>query len=400
MPEAIRNHFLLDPDVVFLNHGSFGATPRPVFAVYQDWQRRLERQPVQFLGSDIGGHLAAAREALGRFLNAPAADLVYVPNATFGVNVVARSLRLGPEDEVLTTDHEYGACERAWRYMSRERGFAIVRQPIALPLTTAKAIVEALWSGVTPRTRVIFLSHITSPTAVRFPVEAICARARAEGILTVIDGAHAPGQVPLDLSAVGADFYAGNCHKWLCAPKGAGFLYARPEVQPLIEPLIVGWGWNDAPGNDTLSFGSTFLDFLQYPGTNDYAAYLAVPAAIDFQAQHDWPAVRARCHALAAAAIGRIEALTGRPSLYPQPPGDFYVQMAAAALPPIADLPSFKQRLYEKYRVEVPCIQWGERQFIRVSIQGYNTLRDVDGLINALTALLPAAVREKSYLHV
>lgn len=392
-PGTLRDEFLLDPDVVFLNHGSFGATPRPVFEVYQQWQRRLEWQPVQFLGSDIGGYLAEARQALGAYLNAPADDLVYVPNATFGVNVVARSLRLGPGDEVLTTDHEYGACERAWRYMSRERGFAMVRQPIPLPLTTAEAIVEALWAGVTPRTRLIFLSHITSPTAIRFPVEAICARAQAAGLLTVIDGAHAPGQIPLDLAAVGADFYAGNCHKWLCAPKGAGFLYARPDVQPLVEPLIVGWGWSDTPAaEDSLTFGSDFLDYLQYPGTNDYAAYLAVPAAIAFQAQREWPAVRARCHALAAEAIGRIETLTGLPSLYPTPPGNFYAQMAAAALPPIADLPAFKQRLYDDYRVEIPCVQWGERQFIRISIQGYNTPADVEALLAALVGLLPQAV--------
>lgn len=393
MTNSLRDQFLLDPDVVFLNHGSFGATPRAVFEVYQQWQRRLEWQPVQFLGHDIGAYLAEARQALGNYLNVPATDLVYVPNATFGVNVVARSLRLGPGDEVLTTDHEYGACDRAWRYVSRGRGFKVVRQAIALPLTTDEAIVEELWAGVTPRTRVIFLSHITSPTAVRFPVEAICARARAAGILTLIDGAHAPGQIPLDLAAVGADFYAGNGHKWLCAPKGAGFLYARPDVQPLIEPLIVGWGWSDGPPDaGSLTFGSTFLDYLQYPGTKDYAAYLAVPEAIAFQAQYDWPAVRAGCHALAAEAIGRIEALTGLPPLYPPASAQFYAQMAAAALPPIADLPAFKQRLYDDYRVEIPCVQWGERQFIRISIQGYNTRADVDALLAALQLLLPQAV--------
>ena len=393
MTNSLRDQFLLDPDVVFLNHGSFGATPRAVFEVYQQWQRRLEWQPVQFLGHDIGAYLAEARQALGNYLNVPATDLVYVPNATFGVNVVARSLRLGPGDEVLTTDHEYGACDRAWRYVRRERGFKVVRRAIALPLTTDEAIVEELWAGVTPRTRVIFLSHITSPTAVRFPVEAICARARAAGILTLIDGAHAPGQIPLDLAAVGADFYAGNGHKWLCAPKGAGFLYARPDVQPLIEPLIVGWGWSDGPPDaGSLTFGSTFLDYLQYPGTKDYAAYLAVPEAIAFQAQYDWPAVRAGCHALAAEAIGRIEALTGLPPLYPPASAQFYAQMAAAALPPIADLPAFKQRLYDDYRVEIPCVQWGERQFIRISIQGYNTRADVDALLAALQLLLPQAV--------
>lgn len=385
MIHSLRDDFLVDPEVVFLNHGSFGATPRPVFETYQEWQRRLEWQPVQFLGTDIGEYLAEARVALGRYLNAAADDLVYVPNATFGVNVVARSLRLGPGDEVLATDHEYGACENAWRFMSRDRGFTYNSRPVPLPLPDASELLEQFWAGVTPRTRVIFLSHITSPTAVRFPVEAICARAREAGILTVIDGAHAPGQLPLDLPAIGADFYTGNCHKWLCAPKGSGFLYARPEAQHLIEPLIVGWGWGEGR---TFTFGTDFLDSLQYPGTNDYAAYLSVPAAIEFQASHDWPSVRSRCRELVEQAIGRIDALTGLPSLYPQPAGDAYCQMAIAALPPIIDLPAFKKQLYDDFRVEIPCIQWGGRQFIRISIQGYNTVADVDTLLMALEAML------------
>ena len=390
MIQSLRDEFLLDPDVIFLNHGSFGATPRPVFEAYQAWQRRLEWQPVQFLGADIGQYLAEARAALGLYLNADANDLVYVPNATFGVNVVARSLRLEPGDEVLTTDHEYGACDNAWLYMSRERGFRYVRRSIPLPLPSAAEIVEQFWAGVTPRTKVIFLSHITSPTAVQFPVEAICARAREAGILTVIDGAHAPGQIPLDLAAVGADFYAGNCHKWLCAPKGAGFLHARPQVQRLIEPLIVGWGWGEGR---TFTFGSNYLDYLQYPGTNDYAAYLAVPAAIEFQVRHDWPSVRARCHALVARGIDRINELTGLPSIYGSQVENFS-QMAAAPLPPLDDLPAFKRRLYNEFRVEIPCVQWGGRQFIRLSIQGYNTEADVDALLVALEAMLVGVVAD------
>lgn len=391
MTQSLRDEFLLDPDVVFLNHGSFGATPRPVFEAYQTWQRRLEWQPVQFLGTDIGQYLAEARAALGLYLNADANDLVYVPNATFGVNVVARSLRLGPGDEVLATDHEYGACENAWLYMSRERGFRYVRRPISLPLPGDAEIVDHLWAGVTPRTKIIFLSHITSPTAVRFPVEAICARAREAGILTVIDGAHAPGQISLDLTAVGADFYAGNCHKWLCAPKGAGFLYARPEAQGLIEPLIVGWGWGEGR---TFTFGSDYLDYLQYPGTDDYAAYLAVPAAIEFQARHDWPSVRARCHELVARGIDHINEFTGLSSIYGSRVENFG-QMAAAPLPLIDDLPAFKRRLYDEFRVEIPCVQWGARQFIRISIQGYNTEADVDALLAALEAML-ASVRSST----
>lgn len=381
----LRALFLLDPDVVFLNHGSFGATPRPVFEVYQRWQRRLERQPVQFLGREIGDHLASARQALGRYLNADKDDLAFVPNATFGVNVVARSLALGPGDEVLTTNHEYGACDNVWHFLSRKQGFGYVQQAIALPLTSAADIVEQFWQGVTPRTRVIYISHITSPTALCFPVEAICARAREAGILTVIDGAHTPGQIPLDLAAVGADFYCGNGHKWLSSPKGSGFLYTRKERQRLIEPLVVGWGWGESR---MLTFGSDYLDALQWLGTNDFSAYLSVPAAIEFQEEHNWTAVRQQCHTLLCQAIDRICALTGLDSVYPEAGEPSFYQMAIAPLPPIADLQGLKDQLYERFRVEVPCVQWGDRPFIRVSVQGYNTQEDIDTLLFAIETVI------------
>lgn len=383
---SLRDQFLLDPDIVFLNHGSFGATPRPVFDVYQSWQRRMERQPVLFLGREIGPHLEHARQVLGEYVNADPGDVVFVPNATYAINVVARSLDLGPEDEVLTTNHEYGACDNAWQYMAQRRGFRYVQQQLSLPLTTPDALVEELWRGITPRTRVIFISHITSPTAVRFPIEAICARAREAGILTVIDGAHALGQVPLDMAAVGADFYTSNAHKWLGSPKGAAFLYAHPDVQHLVEPLAVGWGWG--PNRD-FSFGSDFIDYLQWTGTDDYSAFLSVPAAIEFQAKHDWPQVQAACHQLVNDAIDRVATLSGLPSVYPSRDRVFYEQMAIMPVPDTVDLKELKRRLYDDFRVEIPCILWQGKQFVRVSVQGYNSPADVDALVNALEMLLP-----------
>ena len=372
--------FLLDPDIIFLNHGSFGATPRPVFAAYQEWQRRLEWQPVHFLTEALPGHLAEARQALGDYLNASADDLVYIPNATFGLNIVARSLELGEGDEVLTTDHEYGACDRTWRFLSEKRGFCYVAQPVRLPVTSPAELAEQFWQGVTPRTKVIFFSHITSATAVTFPAADICQRARAAGILTVVDGAHAPGQIPLDLAAIGADFYFGNAHKWLCSPKGAAFLYARPERQGLLEPLVVGWGWGaDRPW----SYGSDFLDYQQWLGTNDFSAYLAVPAAIEFQKAHDWPAVRHQCHTLLRECVRRVTKLTGLPPLYPDGAG-LYWQMATLPLPQLPDLRAFKARLYQEYRIEAPLIEWNGRHFIRISIQAYNSPADIDALLHAL----------------
>jgi isopenicillin-N epimerase len=276
------DEFLLRPGITFLNHGSFGACPRPVFDIYQGWQRKLEEQPVEFLGRQINDLLAMARAPLAAYLGTHADNLVYVPNATYGVNIVARSLELALGDEVLTSDHEYGACDRAWRFVCARRGVRYINQPISLPVESQEAVVEQLWAGVTERTRVIFLSHITSPTALIFPLAAICRRAREHGIMTLIDGAHAPGQIDLALDQLGADFYTGNCHKWLCAPKSAGFLYARPERQALLHPLVVSWGW------ESLNPGvSPFIDYFEWRGTHDPAAYLSVPAAIAFQAQYD-----------------------------------------------------------------------------------------------------------------
>lgn len=380
----LKSEFLLDPEVVFLNHGSFGATPKRVFSTYQEWQRTLEKQPVQFMINALSGHLADARQSLGSYINSEADDIVYIPNATFGLNVVARSLKLGPNDEVLTTDHEYGACDNVWRFLSQKRGYKYVRQPIPIPLESSEAVAQELWQAVTPRTKVIYLSHITSPTATRFPIEMICARAREAGIMTIIDGAHAPGQIPVDMERIGADFYFGNAHKWMCAPKGAAFLYAKTERQALIEPLVVSWGWGS---DSTFSSGSTYIDYLQWQGTNDPAAYLSVPAAIQFQADHDWPAVRRRCQKLARQAMDRICELTGLNPIYPEDWAQCH-QMVTVPLPPIEDLPALKTAIYEAHKVEVPLVQWNDRSFIRVSVQGYNDQGDIDALLAALREAL------------
>jgi isopenicillin-N epimerase len=380
---SLKDLFLLDPDVVFLNHGSFGAAPRPVFENYQKWQRRLEEQPVYFIDRELPDLLKKARGVLGEYINAPDSDLVYVPNATYGVNIVARSLGLLPGDELLTTDHEYGACVRAWQFMSLKRGFNIIQQPIHLPVGSPEETVEQFWRGVSDKTKIIFISHITSSTAQHFPVEAICARARQEGILTMVDGAHAPGQIPLDLGAVGADFYTGNAHKWLCSPKGAAFLYTRPERQPLVEPLIVGWGWGK---ERAFSYGSDYLDYLQWVGTNDVSAYLAVPAAIQFQEEFDWPTVRERCHRLLNKALDRIQHITELDPVYDSELA--YHQMAIAPLPRQNDLRDVKERLLEEYHIEIPLIEWKDAHYIRVSVQGYNNQDDIDALIAALRVLL------------
>ncbi len=381
----LKSYFSLDPNIHFLNHGSFGACPIPVFDAYQNWQRRLERQPVLFLGREHDALLKESRIALGAYLNADADDLVYIPNATHGVNIVARSLNLQSGDEILTTDHEYGACDFTWEFVCAKAGAKYIHQPIPLPLKDKDEIVAQLWQGVTERTKVIYLSHITSPTALRLPVEQICQRARARGILTVVDAAHAPGQIPVDLQALNADFSTGNCHKWLLSPKGAAFLHARREMQPLVEPLIVSWGNGNDPQFGT---GSRFIDILQWTGTKDPSAALTVPDALQFMRTHDWETVRADCHVLLKQAVERVCALTGLPPLYPLD-SDFYSQMAIAPLPADADLTILKARLYDEHQVEVPLIAWRAQKFVRISVQAYNTQADIDALITGLQALLP-----------
>lgn len=381
----LRALFQIDPDIIYLNHGAFGATPLPVFAIYQEWQRHIERQPTHFFMHEVRPALRRAREALGAYVGARAEDLVFVHNATFGVNVAARSFDLHSGDEVLTTNHEYGACNNAWEFVCAKRGAQYVRQPIPLPITDPAEVVEQLWRGVTPRTKVIYLSHVTSPTALTMPIAAICRRARAEGIITVIDGAHAPGQIALDLPALGADIYTGNLHKWLCAPKGAGFLWVRDEVQPQIEPLVVGWGHG---AERSMFEENDFISGTQWLGTDDISAYLSVPAAIDFQNEHDWPAVGETCHALLAASLDRLAQITGEPSPYQAQNERLFQQMGVAPIPPQPDLPAFKQRLYDDYRIEVPCFAWQGRHLVRISVQGYNSAEDLARLEEAVAALL------------
>ena len=357
---ASRDPFLLDPEVVFLNHGSFGACPRPVFDVYQEWQVRLEREPVELFARRLEDELGLVRSALAAYVGAPADDLVLVPNATAALNLVLRSLRLGPRDEILTTEHEYGAVELLLRFVVERTGARLVRRP--------GEDAESIWSGATERTRILVMSHVTSPTALLLPVVEVCARAREAGVLSVVDGAHAPGHVPLDLARLGADFYAGNCHKWLCAPKGSGFLYARPDRQELLDPLVVGWGYQE----------SKFALRHGLQDTRDPSAYLAVPAAIEFVREHGRAA---ECRALLREGSRRLVADGFELYAADQP-----LQMACFRLPE-CDPEEVGRRLLEEFRIEAPVRDWNEERLIRVSIGPYNTATDLSALADALRRL-------------
>lgn len=388
-PSALRTLFLLEPSLVFLNHGSFGACPAPVFEAYQQWQRELERNPVAFLGRRSAALLRGARERLAAFVGAAADDLVFVPNATTGVNIVARSLRLSQGDEVLSTDHEYGACDATLRVVCERAGAVLRRVTLPLPFEPGE-FVPRLMAAATPRTRLVFASHVTSTTALVFPVAELCARAREAGIATLIDGAHAPGQLELDLAALGADYYTGNAHKWLCAPKGAAFLHVQPGRQAALDGGVVSWGWLAeelaAGGGGHTGFdayvGTTLLERrLQWQGTRDIAAFLAVPAALDFLAAHDWPAHRALARARGRALQSRVCTRNGLEPIGPD----------AALAPQMVPLPvrtddgeGLRRWLAESRGIEVPVTQHAGRHFVRVSVQAYTTDEEIAALEAAL----------------
>jgi len=337
--------FLLDPDVTFLNHGSYGACPEPVFARYQELQRELERNPVEFLGRRFDELTEEARAVLATFVGARAEDLVFVPNATAALNAVIRSLRLEPGDEVLSTRHEYGAVTRTWEFAGA---------------TLVYAEPDELADAIGPRTKAVSVSHITSPTALVLPVEEICAAAREAGVLSIVDGAHVPGQLSLDLARIGADVYAGNCHKWLSAPKGAGFLWARPEHQRWIDPLVVSWGYDEG-----------FVRRHGWQGTRDPAAALAVPAAIEAHRNSDLE----RCRRLVASFHDRL------PPIGPAPAPQMWASEVDTN-----DPAGLQRRLFDEYRIEVVVREWEGRSLLRVSIAPYNDSSDVERLLDALNA--------------
>jgi len=381
---ALREAFSLDPDVVHLNHGSFGACPRAVFAAYQGYQLELERNTTEVMRR-FCQRLPAVRATLAAFVGADADDLVLMPNATTALNTITRCIRLAPGDVVLGTDHAYGAMVNAWRYACQRAGATYQQVSIPLPVLPRDEVAERIWAAVGPRTRVLFLSHITSPTALTLPVAALIRRAREAGILTVIDGAHAVGQIDVDLEALGADFYVASCHKWLMAPKGTGFLHARREHHAWLAPLVVGWGWGNDPGE-----GTRLVTEHEQQGTRDPAGYLAVADAIAFYQEHDWTAVRGWCHQRLAAWGEELGAITGEAPLTPDEPG-WYAQMASFPLP-ACDVAWLSRELRERYGVVVPILSFAGRALIRVSVQGYVSQADLNRCLEGLTALLPEAV--------
>lgn len=377
MSSALASLFQLNPDITFLNFGSFGASPKVVFDDYQKWQRELEWEPVQFFAVKGPEYLKASRIALGNYLNANADDLVYVPNPTFAINIIANTLRLKENDEVLTTNIEYGAMDRTWKFYCNKVNAKFIRQSISLPILSKESFLEEFWSGFTEKTKVVFISHITSATGLILPVKEIIEEAKKRGLMTIIDGAHVPGQLKLNLNELDADIYTGACHKWMMTPKGSTFLFVRKSLQIKIEPLVVSWGYDSDTPSD-----SQFLDYHQFNGTRDFSAYLTIPKAIEFMKEHKWWEVSDSCKKMVRENALRFCDLTGFAPLAPLNE-EFFGQLFS--IPVSLENPrEFQKMLFDKYQIEIPVMQQNDKVYIRYSINGFNSQKDLDRLYDAL----------------
>jgi isopenicillin-N epimerase len=375
-----RHHWDLRPDTTYLNHGSFGPPPRMVQEARRVWQQRLDEQPMDFFVRQFEPAYFAAREALAKFVGSAAENLVFAENATAAMNHVAASVRLAPGDEVLLTDHEYGAVRRIWERACQQTGAQVVTATLPRPFTDAASVVTTLLERVSPRTRLVVVSHITSPTAVTLPVAEICAALRTRGVVTCIDGPHAVAQLELALDALDCDFYCASCHKWLCAPFGSGFLYAAPRQQAGVQPAALSWG--RVFGDDRRHWFDEFV----WSGTRDPSPYLTLPSAIQFLEDAGLEAFRRQTHALAQHAREQLLRFASHEPLVPDDP-EWYGCMAHVPLPPGEARP-LQKALWERHGIEVPIIDWGGARWIRVSCHLYNTEQEIAKLVTALGALL------------
>ena len=377
----LRDQFLLRPDIHFLNFGSFGATPKPIFENYQHWQRVLEAEPVQFIAFDGYQYLADSRAALSNFVGIPDKDdVVFITNPSFAVNLIAKNFSLQAGDEILTTDIEYGACDKTWNYYCEKAGATYRRQKINLPITTKEQFISDFFEGLRPTTKAIFISHLTSTTGLIFPVKEICAIAKSKGLITIVDGAHAPAHVPLNIKELEADFYTGACHKWMMAPKGCSFLYAHKSVQTWCDPMIVSWGYKALKPSH-----SRFLDYNQMIGTRDFSAFLTIPACIQFMEENNWKEVSQVCHQMVLDNAQRFYDLLNCKPLSPLT-SEWIGQMIS--IPIATKEPEILQRkLFTDYQIEVPIMRQENDVYMRYSINAFNTIENLDALYHALADL-------------
>ncbi|MEH1805297.1 aminotransferase class V-fold PLP-dependent enzyme [Nostoc sp.] len=384
---SIRDLWSLDSTVTFLNHGSFGACPKQVLEFQQRLRSQIEHEPLRFFGREWEPLLDDARSKLAAFVGADVQDLVFVPNATTGVNSVLRSLTFSPEDEILTTNHEYNACRNALDFIASRTGARVVVAKVPFPIDSPQQIVAAVIERVSAKTRLALLDHVTSQTGLIFPIQELAKELQQRGVDTLVDGAHAPGMISLDLREIGATYYSGNCHKWLCAPKGAAFLYVRRDKQSEIRPLTISHGTN-SPRTDKSRFQLEF----DWTGTDDPTAYMCVPEAIAFMGSllpGGWTELRQQNHQLVLQGRRLLcEALEVQPLC----PKEMIGSMAVVPMPTTwenRDFMSIHDELFDKFGIQVQVMPWQEkpRLLVRISAQIYNTLEQYEYLAKVLKGL-------------
>ncbi|WP_162126408.1 aminotransferase class V-fold PLP-dependent enzyme [Flavobacterium phycosphaerae] len=377
----MKSQFLLDTTITYLNHGSFGACPKPIFDAFQRFQLELETDPTDFIVKRQPNYLKTARESLAKFVGCEAQDLFFTSNPTFAINVIMRNIKLNPGDEILSTNHEYGAMDRTWNFYCKKSGAKYIRQNISLPVTSKEQIIEEFWKGYNGNTKVVFLNQMSSATALIFPVKEICDRAKELGLITIIDGAHVPGHIDLNLTELNPDYYTGTLHKWMLAPKGSSFLYVKKEWQNDLEPLVVSWGYESvAPGE------SQFLDYHELQGTRDISAFLCTPNVVEFLEKNDWKTVSKNCKQIVLNNYQRFCDLLNTEPIAPIT-GEFLGQMAS--IPVNTNKPAeLKNLLYNQYKIQVPVMSLNDGFYIRYSINAYNSQADLDRLYNALEEII------------
>lgn len=377
----MKSQFLLDPTITFLNHGSFGACPKPIFDEYQRFQLKLEKEPVHFLLKKQAVYLKSAKDSLANFIGCNANDFFFTPNPTFAVNTIMRSLDLKEGDEILSTNQEYGAMDRTWNFYCKKSGVKYIRQNITLPVVSKKKILEEFWNGYNDKTKIVFLNQISSATAMIFPVKEICDKARELGLITIIDGAHVPGQIELDITELNPDFYTGTLHKWMLAPKGSSFLYVKKEFQTMLDPLVVGWGYESVAPSE-----SQFLDYQEYQGTREISSFLVTPKVIDFLEENNWKEKANECRKIVFDNYQRFCDLLNSQPICPIT-DEFLVQMASIPITTTNPV-ELKELLFCKYKIEIPVMSLNGNYYIRYSINAYNSQEDLDILYKALQNII------------
>jgi len=370
--------FNLNKDITFLNHGSFGACTKKVMNEYIQYQYQLENQPVDFIEKKVPKLLALSRSKLADFLNTSSNDIVLLDNPTTAINEVIRSLQLDRGDEIITTDHEYGAMDKAWEFITEKKGANYKRVELPFPIESSKDIFSTIVNSISQKTKILFISHITSPTGIIFPVEDLCKYARENNIITIIDGAHVPGHIQLDIKDLNPDFYIGTCHKWLCTPKGVSFLYVRRNFQDSIDPLIIGWGWRDFDSNL-----SEFINNHEWWGTRDMSAYFCLPSALKMHQTKEMIDGRMHCQSKIPIIRNIVNDITSQMEICPN---NMLGQMASMVMPNI-DHVNLKTTLINEYKIEIPVFKWKNMSILRVSYQVYNTEKDIEKLSTVLTKI-------------